>query len=142
MKLSTFLRESAKEESDRFYRQLAISHWKKIEKFLEDHSEEPDYGLTKHPKYNGFIITPKEIPGRKDLGVLLIPKGSLAGSDAILIPDKNIGGGIGRVKGGFVIVIPVLKGPYDTTYLDTRWSGTRKTFIHEFIQLTRFFQYV
>ena len=112
-----------KEATDVKFRKEAEQLAQKIEKFLKRSPKKMD----KIDKIGGYILLIKEID--KDYVDLILR----------FLPKKSgYEFGFGHPKGAYskifsVIDLPLLLGPGDLRYIDTRFYGEKGKFIHEFI---------
>lgn len=113
----------AKESVDRLYRQEALKYWEKLRRYVEKNPGKIQK-LPRHPQFSGFVISPKNLRVAKQYPDLYI---------VLADGEQRAGMGRPRAGGGRVMVLPVLKAPFDTTYVATRMTGVEKTFLHEFI---------
>ena len=113
----------AKEEVDRLYRQEALKYWAKLRNYVEKNKDKI-HKRPRHPQFGGFVISPQNLRVAKQYPDLYI---------VLAHEDQRAGMGRPRSGGGRVMVLPVLKAPFDTTYVATRMAGVEKVFLHEFI---------
>jgi len=116
----------AKESRDKKFRKEATDFYSKLQRYIsfERNVEELVQNMTGN--YGGYVLDAGKIDSRyKKLLIFLIPS---------KIGSKGVAGGYGKnKKKQDVILLPVLKGPFDVTYLNTRMGGSKKVFVHEFI---------
>jgi len=124
-----------KESIDRYFRDKANEIYKNIKDWLDRDIEriaieDREYGSSELRKndYGGYTLKYDEMFDPEiELNILFLPEKTMSTS------THKVHGGFGHDKrtGKSVIMLPILLGKYDLTYLNTRFS--ERIFIHEVI---------
>ena len=112
-----------KEATDAIYRSKAVSAFEIVHRKLQTLTSDELIEEIFFVRSDGGIITTAE-----NLGLL--------NDDGLLIlfsPPSNISGGFGFLQGHPLLMFNFLIAANDFRHLDTRFSGIRKTFVHEYI---------
>jgi hypothetical protein len=116
--------------ADRSVRDEANAAFTALLDYIKAQERTRDYDefLVGYPAMQGFYL-PLHLatrdPAHHDLFVVLTPG------------DGDHAGGLGEAflsgRAVFVVVLPCLRGAHDPTYLVTRLSSQRRTFLHEYV---------